>query len=237
MTPAEFTERYTIAFGEKAGLPLVFWYSDHPFAEPCKLPACLIGGLQEAREGKILSLNNKNLKCPGGLIHAGFCKPTPQLPGFISGIERYKQTEELAANYLSQFEHGQYADKWINFARIDKIETFDHVEGVIFYATADILAGLTGWGNYDHGESDLVVAPFGAGCSNLAYIIKENEIGGRRTFIGMFDPSARPYIEENSMTYSVPIKRFHEMCNSIDESFLIHQTPDWRKIRARINHE
>ncbi|MFH0975277.1 MAG: hypothetical protein V1874_05780 [Spirochaetota bacterium] len=49
----------------------------------------------------------------------------------------------------------------------------------------------------------------------------------------MFDPSARPYIPADMLTFSVPIARFIKMIDYMDESFLI--TESWKKVQKRIN--
>jgi hypothetical protein len=48
----------------------------------------------------------------------------------------------------------------------------------------------------------------------------------------MFDVSARPGVDTNSLTFSVPMKKFERMVADMDESFLI--TPSWEKVRARM---
>jgi len=48
----------------------------------------------------------------------------------------------------------------------------------------------------------------------------------------MFDPSAKPYIPEDVLTFSVPYGRFTEMIDYMEESFLITNT--WKKSKKRI---
>jgi len=50
--------------------------------------------------------------------------------------------------------------------------------------------------------------------------------------LGMFDVSARPCVPETSLTFAVPMKRFREMIQNMDESFLI--TESWRAVRDRL---
>lgn len=49
---------------------------------------------------------------------------------------------------------------------------------------------------------------------------------------GMFDPSARPCVPENVLTFSVPMLRFEKMIGYTEESFLI--TPTWSTLKKRI---
>jgi len=48
----------------------------------------------------------------------------------------------------------------------------------------------------------------------------------------MFDVSARPYVPDDVLSLSLPMKKFVAMLNNIEESFLI--TGSWNKVRTRI---
>jgi hypothetical protein len=53
-----------------------------------------------------------------------------------------------------------------------------------------------------------------------------------RAVLGMFDPSARPCVPVDMLTFAVPMKKFEKMIGSMDESFLITKT--WEKQKAKI---
>jgi hypothetical protein len=48
----------------------------------------------------------------------------------------------------------------------------------------------------------------------------------------MFDVSARPCVAADVFTFAVPMNRFAEMVENMEESFLI--TGSWSKVRKRI---
>jgi len=48
----------------------------------------------------------------------------------------------------------------------------------------------------------------------------------------MFDPSARPFVPNNVLTFSVPMNKFVRMIENMEESFLI--TDSWRRIQKRL---
>jgi hypothetical protein len=54
-----------------------------------------------------------------------------------------------------------------------------------------------------------------------------------RAIIGMFDVSARPFVNEAEISFSVPLSKFITMINNMDESFLI--TKSWKIIQKRID--
>lgn len=54
-----FMTNYREAFGERAELPIAFWYSDKQESETDKIGGCFFKGLQQVREGKTISLNSR----------------------------------------------------------------------------------------------------------------------------------------------------------------------------------
>ena len=50
----KFIENYREAFGEAAGLPVVFWYSDEETGHTEKIGGCFFKGMQEVRAGNTI---------------------------------------------------------------------------------------------------------------------------------------------------------------------------------------
>ena len=122
--------------------------------------------------------------------------------------------------------------KNIVFKRWDLLETDDEPEVVIFFAKPDVLSALFTLANFDELENK-VYTPFGAGCSSIVqnpYLEKEQD--SPRCVIGMFDISARPFVEKDVLTFATPMKKFQTMVANMDESFLI--TRSWEKVKKRI---
>ena len=63
--------------------------------------------------------------------------------------------------------------------------------------------------------------------------VKTAWVAGRRTFIGLFDPSVRPYVETNELGFVIPADRFAEMSQTIGQCCLFG-TQAWSKVRQRI---
>jgi hypothetical protein len=59
------------------------------------------------------------------------------------------------------------------------------------------------------------------------------ELPNPRAVIGMFDPSARPYLPKDALSLSVPMAKFITMIENMEDSFLITDT--WKKLRKRID--
>lgn len=230
-----FINNYREAFGEKAELPLVFWYSNTPASKLEKVNGCFFKRMKTVREGNVISLDVDTAGCMGGKFYTGFTDMPEFVPNFVSLKEKYKKTPEMVVDFIKDLGVPRASKEYLNFARIDKIESFDGVEGLLFLATPDILSGLVTWAYFDNNANDGVTSMFGSGCSAIVtQTVVENNKNGRRTFLGFFDPSARPYVEPDILSYVIPMSRFREMYYTMRESCLF-DTHAWAKIKNRIN--
>lgn len=238
MDVKEFASAYTEAFGPAAGLPLLFWYSEEPLRAVPKVEGCFFKALGEAREGLPVSLNAANIGCGGGKFYTGFAPMPPFVPTFVSQKEHYKQTPEMVLEFVARLDVRPAPAAWLNFARIDTAaaaEAYDGAEGVLFFASPDVLSGLVSWAVFDNNADDAVRAPFGSGCSAVvAQAAQENRRGGRSVFLALFDPSVRPWVEASALGFVVPMARMKEMCGTMRASALFG-THAWQKVRERIN--
>jgi hypothetical protein len=105
---------------------------------------------------------------------------------------------------------------------------------VIFFAQPDVLSGLFTLANFDQAEPNGVFAPFAAGCGSIVqYPYLEKDSHRPRGVLGMIDVSARPFVPQAVLTFSVPMDRFSRMIGNMEESFLI--TASWNQVRKRID--
>ena len=230
----EFILNFREAFGSKSPLPLLFGYSDKPIAETKKIGGCFFKGLQAARNGEPVSLSVDVIGCGGGKLYTGFSDMPEHVPGFVSSKEKYKRTPEMVVDYVQKLGIRKTEMPYLNFIRIDKAESFEGTEGVLFYATPDMLSGLCGWAFYDNNAPDAVVSQFGSGCSTVVSMtVVENERKGYRCFIGMLDPSVRPWVGKNELSFTIPFCRFELMMKTMKDCFLFG-THAWEKVKARM---
>ncbi len=234
MEPKEFVKNYREAFGLKTALPLLLGYSDHPLAQTEKIGGCFFKGLKAARDGVPVSLSAEIIGCGGGKLYTGFSDMPERVPGFVSLKEKYKKTPEMVAEYVDSLGMKRAEKKYLNFVRIDKVESFDGFEGIMFYATPDMLSGLCGWAFYDTNAPDAVVAKFGSGCSTVVSMtVVENDRKGYRCFLGLFDPSVRPYVGANELAFTIPMSRFQVMMETMRQCFLF-DSHAWKKVKERL---
>ncbi len=227
-------------------LPITFYYTDKPVnAEAVKagtVPRCLIGALDKVFKGQSLAFDGDAVGCPGGKRYLGFAEnlmPNFEyflscgIPGKLEG-ERYKKTPEMVKEYMQKHAPVTKAPaNYIIFKRWDKLGENDTPEVVIFYAVPDVLAGLYTLASFDEAEQNMVIVPFGSGCASIVqYPFMEVKSAHPRAVIGMFDISARPFVDKNTLAFSAPMSKFKRMVDNMEESFLI--TPSWAKVQKRI---
>lgn len=98
----------------------------------------------------------------------------------------------------------------------------------------DVLSGLFTLMNFDESQPEAVIAPMGSGCSSIvSYPYLEKDSPHPRAVIGMFDPSARPHLPEDALSFSVPMTKFVRMIENMESSFLITDT--WKTLQKRID--
>lgn len=234
MNVIEFIDRYKKAFGTATPLPIAVWYDNQAVTEIKKVPKCMIGCISNVRNGEPLTLSVDNVICGGGSLYSAFKGMPERVPVFVSEVEHYKRTKNMVVEYIKDLDI-QLSDKpYLNFTRVDKLSDWNNIEALIFFATPDVLSGLCTWAFYDNNSRDAVVTLFASGCASvITFAVKENRLNGRSCFLGMLDPSARPLVPENELTFTIPMCRFNEMLHTMDDSALYQKA--FSALKTRIN--
>lgn len=240
----DFLRRWEKYF-DGAELPVVLYYTDDAgeieVVKPSSGHRCIFADLARATRGESVCFNAGSFSCLGGRRYLGFTEESMPnfeyflscgIPGKLEG-ERYKKTPELVEEIMTKMPKLKAPGRFIVFKRWDRLEESDEPDVVVSFARPDILSGLFTLANFDVGELKGVFCPFSAGCGSIVqYPYLEKESGCPRAVLGMFDVSARPFVSENVLSFSVPMERFAVMVQNIEESFLI--TRSWGKIKRRI---
>jgi uncharacterized protein (DUF169 family) len=226
-------------------LPIVFFYTDQegvaPKAKPPTGHRCVVADISRVRNGRSLSFDVGSIGCFGGKKYLGYSegfRPNFEyflscgIPGQLEG-ERYKKSPELVKEVVKALPKFKAPSQYIVFERWDKVAKDDDPQVVIFFGTPDIISGLFTLANFDKADSNGVFCPFGAGCATIVlYPYLEQSSSHPRGVLGMFDVSARPCVPVDTFTFAVPMGRFVEMVENMEESFLI--TGSWGKVKKRI---
>jgi hypothetical protein len=240
----QFLEKWERYF-PGAALPICFYYTDNdPLAELVKPHTgshCLIHELERVRGGEALSFEGSSVGCGGGKYYLGF---TPRLrpnfnyflscgiPGQLEG-ERYKASPELVEEQYRHNPPMAAPARQVVFKRWDCLQESDEPAVVIFFAPADVLAGLFTLANFDESDPQAVIAPMGSGCNSIVQAPYRELLSDHpRAVLGMFDVSARPWVPAGELTLAIPWPKFVRMVAEIDESFLI--TGSWDKVKSRL---
>jgi len=236
-------------FYERLGLkehPLVAFYSNEGPAQGI-MPkgeghACMFSFLKQARRrGKTVYFDENHTGCQGGAYYMGF-RPMPRprieyflscgIPGEMEG-ERYIKTPETARKYFASTKPREAPAKYAIFKSFRLLAPHEEPEVFIFFAPPDILSGLVVLTSYATERMDAVRLTFSSGCGSiLSYPLKEAQKEDPQAILGMFDVSARPFVDPNILTLAMPTKLFLTLLENQDESFLI--TKSWEIIRKRI---
>ena len=231
-------------FGE-AELPVIFYYTNKEgraeFVKPGTVHRCVIAALSLVRKGRALCFDAESIGCFGGRRYLGFretVRPDFEyflscgVPGRVEG-ERYKKTPEIVVEAVKLVPSFKAPARFIVFKRWDSLNESDEPSVVVFFASPDILSGLFTLANFDETEPNGVFAPFGSGCSSIMqYPFLEKDSARPRAVLGLFDVSARPFVPENALSFSIPMRKFERMVRNMAESFLT--TNSWKTVQKRI---
>lgn len=229
-------------------MPIAYYYTDQAREEDLKESVnserCLIGNLGRVRDGYAFVYDVNTPGCTGGKRYSGFSNKLPPkfeyflscgIPGELEG-ERYKKSPQLVKEYVKNNPPFDAPGKYLVFKRVDRLIDQEKPVAVIFYATPYVLSGLYTLANYDRDDPYGVICPMGSGCATIiTYPFQEASSENPRCILGMFDISARPYVPEDTFTFTIPIRRFEQMTLNMDESFLI--TKSWAVVRDRLHHK
>jgi uncharacterized protein (DUF169 family) len=226
-------------------LPIVFYYTDDESVklsyEAPKSNHCIVADISSVRNGRSIYLESNNLICNGAKRYFGFTNKIRDdfnyflscgIDGEVQG-ERYKKYPELVEKTMSSIPQFEAPGKYLVFKQWDKVDESDNITGVIFIVHPDVLSGLFTLTNFDEDNPFGVMSPFSSGCGSLVcYTYHESLKEFPKATLGMFDVSARPFVANDELSFSVPNKKMEKIIENIEQSFLI--TDSWSKIQHRI---
>ncbi|HER00217.1 MAG TPA: hypothetical protein ENO22_12830 [candidate division Zixibacteria bacterium] len=148
--------------------------------------------------------------------------------------EGYVKSPELVKKFVDKLPIIDVPTRYVMFKPLKDVdEKKEEPQVIVFTVNPDQLSALTVLANYERESFDNVYAPFAAGCQAIGILAyKEKEKTNPRAVIGLTDLSARTYstrqLGKDALTFSVPLKMFHEMESNIEGSFLERET--WKKL-------
>jgi len=230
---------------ERIGLrqePVAFFYSDVKPDGSCPGEGrheCVFALLHRVRRGETVYFDKDHFGCFGGGYYLGFCPASPTIAEFVScGIpgelegEHYKKSPDLVRAAQKACPVRPAPAPYAVFRPLSHLAEGEVPLVLSCFATPDELAGLVFLAGYARAD-DAIHVPFSSGCGSLvAWPLNESERPQPRATLGMFDPSARPFMPAGELSFSTPLALLEEMLGNAEESFL--STPTWAKLRRRI---
>lgn len=147
--------------------------------------------------------------------------------------ERYVKTPEGVKRFVDALPMIDVPTRYVVLKPLSQLASEERPEIVIFVVDPDRLSALVVLANYDRGDNENVIMPWGAGCQTIGiFAYREARSARPRAVVGLTDLSARKYIAKqlghNMMTFAVPFAMFQEMEANVPGSFLERDT--WREL-------
>lgn len=199
---------------------------------PC---GCIIPLLAAAAQGQAAALTADSVGCPGGKFGLGLVPQAPEgLAGFLStgGGGRpglgYKEAPCLMETYLHHLPPTE-PPACLVFRPLDQLQPGEEPLAVVFLVNPHQLSALATLASYDRAPLENVKLLFGAGCTQaVRYALCAQEAGEDTCYVGLTDPSARLHLDRDLLSFSLPYRRFRELEEKADGSFLTQST--WQSL-------
>lgn len=207
---------------------------------------CVVTLLSAAMKGRHAVLSRKTFGCIGGASGLGFGNMYPYFPGgfeyflsvgkgegYLEG-EAYKKTPELVETFLQAMPFTDIPHEYVVFKPLADVDTQkEEPKIIVFYANPDQLSALVVLANYGRPGIDNVMIPFAAGCQACCLLPLDQSLKERpQAVVGMTDITARPFIDADLLSFSLPFPMFREMEDNVEGSFLDKHS--WHKVAGRI---
>jgi len=204
--------------------------------------SCVMGKIWLARGKKTAAyFEAKRFGCIGGSFYLGFHKPQLDLvahyvsagiPGVLPG-EKYLPSAEVTKRFFNEIDPRPAPARYCVFKPVGQFKDGEKPEVVTFFARGEVMGGLCTLASFVTGDFEVVVSPFGAGCSYLtAWPLRYLARGKTRAVLGGWDPSDRKFMKTDEMTFSVPFALYEQFLTEWDKSFLVTET--WAGVKNKI---
>jgi uncharacterized protein (DUF169 family) len=206
--------------------------------------SCIIGNIWLARKKhRAAFISAEEYGCPGGVFYSSMMKPnlrfiehyvTTGFEGTLIKGERYLPSPEAMRKFLAQVDPRKAPGKYCIFKPLSLFADGEEPEFVIFFARPEVLTGIFILTTFTTGDVDCVASPFGAGCTNIiAWPLYYKKRGIEKAVLGGFDPSARKFLKNDELTFTVPWSLYEKMLAALPES-MFNVDGAWKEVRKKV---
>lgn len=206
---------------------------------------CLLKYLRIARTRRCAAwISREQPACRGGAIYAGFSGPSDMVARYVStGVngqpgERYLPRPETMWTFFDELAVTPAEAGYCVFRPLDQFAArepgdADAPRVVVFFARGEMLAGLCQLACFALDDIHAVAFPFGSGCANiLAWPLRHARDGAAKAVVGGADPSCRPYMATDELSFAVASPVFERLLDAAPHSFLTGRS--WATVRRKI---
>jgi hypothetical protein len=204
-----------------------------PLVEP-KDTDCCFAYFERWMKGETLVVKKGGPGCPGGHRGLGLENTSPPfMAHFLSdGVgapagEGLRATADIAQALIDRAKPVRNKSGHVLIGPL-RPEKWDLVGSVTFFVSPDVLSAVTTLAGYWSSDKDVVVAPFGSGCSSLLRALGEYEDDDDPAVLGGLDIAMRRHLPDDMLTLSVSPARFAKMLTFDEANFL--NKPWWNDL-------
>ena len=205
-----------------------------------RAPDCLMKYIRLARVRREPGwISRQQPGCRGGAIYAGFAEPSDAVARFVTtGFpgregERYMPAPGSMSRFFKELDPRPAPADYCVVKPLDLFSDEEKPLSIIFFARGELLSGLCQLACFALDDHQAVAFPFGSGCANiLSWPLHYARRGQERAVVGGADPSCRPYLETDELSFALPASSFMIMLDAAPHSFLAGGS--WVSVRRKI---
>lgn len=200
--------------------------------------SCIINYLRLAREKKTcVHFSAEATGCMGGSVYLGYTLPAPErIMHFVTtgwqGYEgeRYLPSPDSMRRFLQDINIQPAPAPFCMAAPLSLFSEDPQI--VSFSCRGEVLTGLSLLACFALDDHNAVVMPFGSGCAHVfAWPLHYRNKGMRKAVVGGTDPSCRPFMGVDELSFTVTFDVFRAMAEAAPRSFLTGKT--WSAVRKK----
>jgi uncharacterized protein (DUF169 family) len=204
--------------------------------------SCVIKTIWLSRKKRSVAyFDRKRFGCLGGAYFLGFMRQQLEfnihyvstgIPGVLEG-ERYLSSPAVTRQFYSDIDPRPAPKPFCVFKPLSQFTGDEQPELVIFFGRPEVLSGLHQLATFVTNDFHAVQSPFGSGCANMVtWPIKYLQEGKLKAVVGGWDPSDRPFMKTDELSFTVPFAMYQMMLDRWKESFLT--APAWKNAMKKI---